>query len=296
MTTEPGPADRTAAEPPPGWRGPADAGLLLDNLEERLGAFRLLRAEGADVDAVLQELGATGQVDRDIVLELSSTRALGRPDRFWEAHALAMRSVEVLDRNATRGVRISVMGPLDPVASFAVQLVVRWVTTNHQRNVLAAMGRLYASREATCAAGDPHRRVLQQARMAVDRVEPRLRRDPVGVPAFLLGGAFVSSVLSFLRTTVAGATEARWLIAALVALTAVLFLGMAWAFLRGAAVARRRIVLTTERPLQALWETVGRCGTPPRDQSRQLLVVGLVATVLAWVAVPLGVVAFLALT
>ncbi len=266
--------------------------LLLDELEERLGAFRLLRTQDeAATEAVLHELGAMAPVDRDIVLELASPRPLGHPERFWEAHAMAMRSIEVLDRNANRGVRIRVVGPFDPVASFAVQLVVRWVTSNHQRNLLAAIGRLYANREAVCAAGMPERRLLQQARQAVDRVEPRLRRNPIGVPAFLLGGAFVSSAVSMLRSAVLDAAAAPPVLVALVAAAFVLFLGSGWAVLRGAAVARRRIALTTEAPMRALWETVGRCGSPPRDQSRQLLVIGLVATVLAWVVIPLGIVA-----
>jgi hypothetical protein len=152
------------------------------------------------------------------------------------------------------------------------------------------MSRLYANREATCEVGNPDRRLLQQARAAVDRVEPRLRRNPVGVPTFLLGGAFVSSGVSALSNALDGAKQATPVLIALVVVAFLLFLGTAWAMLRGAAVARRRIVLTTETPMKALWETIGRCGNPPKDQSRQLLLFGLIATILAWVLIPSAVV------
>jgi hypothetical protein len=51
-----------------------------------------------------------------------------------------------------------------------------------------------------------------------------------------------------------------------VALSVALFLVLtaaSWVILRDAAVARRRIVLTTEKPFDALYETIGRCGGPP---------------------------------
>lgn len=274
-----------------GPAGTPERSLVLDELEERLSRFRLLRKQdSAEAEAFLQGLGATSGVDQTIVLELSSTRALGHPDRFWEAHALAIRSIEVLDRNATRGVKVPAIGPLDPVASWAVGLVTRFVVRSHQRALLDAMGRLYANREATCAWDDPDRPLLTRARTAVDRVSPRLQRNPIGVPAFLLGGAFVSSSVSLLNRTVQNATRTTPLLVALVVAAFLLFLGTAWSVLRGAAIARRRISLTTERPIAALWETIGRCGTPPRDQSRQFVVMSLVITILAWVIIPVGVV------
>jgi len=62
--------------------------LLLDELGDQLERFRLLRKrDSAATDDVLGDLGAHSQVDRDIVLELSATRPLGRPERFDEAHA-----------------------------------------------------------------------------------------------------------------------------------------------------------------------------------------------------------------
>ena len=66
--------------------------LVLDDLENQFETFQALRkSDEAAADAVLENLGAQGDVDRDIVLELSAPRPLGHPERFDEAHRLAVR-------------------------------------------------------------------------------------------------------------------------------------------------------------------------------------------------------------
>jgi hypothetical protein len=60
-----------------------------------------------------------------------------------------------------------------------------------------------------------------------------------------------------------------------------------WVILRGAAVARRRIVLTTERPFTALYETIGRCGNPPGDSSKQFALIAMTILIIGWALVPL---------
>ncbi|NNK90965.1 MAG: hypothetical protein HKO87_00905, partial [Acidimicrobiia bacterium] len=82
-----------------------DPNLVLDEIEERFHAFQLVRKrDDAARNAVLSELGASDEVDADIILELSSVWPLGHPERFDSAHTLAVRSLEVLDRNGARGV------------------------------------------------------------------------------------------------------------------------------------------------------------------------------------------------
>lgn len=74
-----------------------DGSLILD----RLDALRVLRADTPEEKgALLEQLAGTGQAERGIVDELSKVRPLWRPDRFEEAHRMAMRSIEVLDRGA----------------------------------------------------------------------------------------------------------------------------------------------------------------------------------------------------
>jgi hypothetical protein len=63
-------------------------------------------------------------------------------------------------------------------------------------------------------------------------------------------------------------------------------LAASWVILRGAAMASRRIRLATQAPLVTLWETVGWCGHPPRDQSRKFTIVAIVLTTLAWLVLP----------
>jgi len=82
---------------------PADKSLLLDELDEKFAAFQVFRkSDIAAADKLLGSLGAQDDVDKDIVLELSSARPLGHPDRFEHAHSLAVRALEVLDRNGAR--------------------------------------------------------------------------------------------------------------------------------------------------------------------------------------------------
>ena len=73
--------------------------------------------------------------------------------------------------------------------------------------------------------------------------------------------------------------------------TAVLFvvaIAASWVILRGAAVAHRRIQLTTHRPLEALYETIGRAGRPPRDQAGLFAVLSILLTLLSLLVIPIG--------
>ena len=51
--------------------------------------------------------------------------------------------------------------------------------------------------------------------------------------------------------------------------------------LPGAALAVRRIRLSTRGPLEDVWRSVGNCGSPPRDKSRRFAVVANTLTVAA---------------
>jgi len=264
---------------------------VLDELAERLDRFAALRdTDSAAADAVLDELGGTSDVDRDIITELAGQRALAYPERFWEAHALAMRALEVLDRNGARRVRVRGAGPLKPVAEFAVQVVTRIIVRSYQSTVIDRLRDLYSRRLAWCPPGDPSRMALVRARLDSQRATSAYKRKGTGLPTFLVGGAGVSSLGSALR----GAAEAAGgsAAAAIVATLAVfaLLAATAWAILRGAAVARRRIRLTVERPLAALYETIGRCGRPPRDNARTVALYAILLTIVAGLVVPAGVV------
>ncbi len=270
-------------------RTPVAKNLLLDDLDEKFAAFQAFRkSDSAAASAILDTLGAQDDVDRDILLELSSRRPLGHPDKFPEAHALAVRALEVLDRNGARSARVTGLGPLAPVAAFGIRQVAHFIVRSYQSTVADAMLRLYERREANCALDDPARRMLTRARIHMTRITPGFKRSVLGVPAFLLGGAVVSSLVRVLQIVVASALGSLWSKKVATLALGLAIAAISWVILRGAAVARRRIHLTTDAALTALWQTVGRCGQPPKDPSRVIALVAIVLAFLPWVLIPLG--------
>jgi len=69
-------------------------------------------------------------------------------------------------------------------------------------------------------------------------------------------------------------------------LAVVIFAAVAWIILQGAAVAHRRARLILRDPLDALWETIGAAGEPPRDDSMTFATIGILLTALAWFVTP----------
>jgi hypothetical protein len=265
--------------------------LVLDELAERLERFAAFRDPDSPAAAsVLAEFGGTKGIDSDILTELSAKVPLAIPDRFLEAHAFAMHALEVLDRNGARRVRVPGVWPLRPVAETVVQLVTRAIVRSYQGMVIDRLRDLYSRRLAWCPPKDPSRGTLLRARRDSDRATAAYKHKANGLPTFLLGGVAASGIGSGLR----GAAQAAGgsVVAAVVA-TAVIFALLAaasWAILRGATVARHRIHITIEAPLKALYETIGHCGLPPKDNSRIVALYAILLTIVAGLVVPAGVV------
>lgn len=264
--------------------------LVLDEFDEKLEAFNVFRKSDTDAaDKILGQVGATDAVDRQIILELASKSPLGHPDRFPEAHAGAMRALEVLDRNGSGGIRVSRLGPLSPVAQYLVQQVVHFLVKSHIRNTINNLTNLYSRREAASLVNDPQRQLLTRARQQAERVGPGYRGNPLGFPTFILGGAFLSTIIGSLQGVVVSAIDSLiGQVLLILALFAVM-VAASWAVLKGAAVARRRIKLTVDQPLEALYQTIGRCGHPPRDQARVFALLALILMAVAWILVPIAV-------
>ncbi|MDG2028243.1 MAG: hypothetical protein P8J50_14140 [Acidimicrobiales bacterium] len=135
--------------------------LVLDELDEKFEAFNAFRkSDDAAADSILSELGASDGVDRDIILQLSAKRPLGHPERFDAAQAMAVRLLEVLDRNGARGVKTKLPGPLNATGAYFIQLVTRFIVSNHQKSLAQNLRKLYARREANCLPDDPARHQL----------------------------------------------------------------------------------------------------------------------------------------
>lgn len=259
--------------------------LILD----RIDSLKVLRADTAEErDALLVKIAGDGEPEQDIVSEISKMRPLWRPDRFQEAHRIAMRSIEVLDRNGARKPQLPRLGPLKPIASFIVKLMTRWIVKDHQNKVITSVRRLYERREASAEWGTPDHRMLRQARIDVARVEAGYKGNPLGLPTFLLGGAALSSIVSALQRLLDWAFKPGVEIIVFAVSAGLVFVGLAWAALYSAGVARQRISLSTEQPMKALWETIGAAGNPPRDGSYNFAVYAIVFLALAWILVPVA--------
>lgn len=258
-------------------------------LLDRIDALRVLRADSnEEKGALLEEIGGPGKVEQEIVSELSKIKPLWLPDEFPEAHRMAMRSLEVLDRNGVRGAPMpGALGPLKPVVGFIVQLVTRWIVRGYQNSLASNIRKLYERREANSIWGSPAHVMLRRSRINAVQVEQGLRSNPVGVPGFLLGGAVLSGLFSAIGRlvgTLVGSNSGRIAVGVVIGL---LMLGLSWVAIYAASIARRRIRLTTQQPIQALWDTIGAAGNPPRDHSYHFALIAIILMVVAALAIPL---------
>ena len=290
--------DDTASGSPDGEQvgGEQDGGirrtehLLLDELTERLDTLKLIRTDDEQrADAILEQFGARGRVESEMLDQLAARAPLRYPDRFEEAHRTVMRALEVFDRNAARPPSNLHVGPLEPVASYAVQLLIRIIVRDHQKTAVAQIRQLYARRWANSVKGSPEFGMLRLARLEMERLTPDFQRKSVGLPTFLLGGAALSGVASLFQQVLVAAAQNRVLLLVVAGVFVALALGGFWCILRAAAIARRRVRIALDQPLRALWETIGAAGHPPRDQSRQFAIYAVVLLVLAWIVVPVAI-------
>lgn len=283
-------AQADEAEPERTWKLDADGdGLGLDDIASRLDSFQLLRkTDGAEADRLLDDMGASSGVDRDIVLQLGAKRPLGHPERFEEAHSLAVRSLEVLDRNGHRSIPVPPLGFIGPVVKFLVQIVTQFIVRSYVGSVIDGMHRLYERREAASLASYEHLPMLSRARIHTERIKPGFKRSKLALPAFLFGGAILSPVIGILQRSITSQVSSKlwrslWLVVIFLVLSAA-----AWIIVRGSAVARRRIRLTSQRPIESLWQVIGRCGNPPGDHSKLFAVISLILTIVSLIVVLLG--------
>jgi hypothetical protein len=257
--------------------------LLLDELSDRLDSLKFFRAhDEAQADQILEQFGAQGQVEHDMLDQLSSRAPLAHPERFPEAHRTAVRAIEVFDRNAARRPSNLPAGRLGALAKPVVQLLIGIIVHRHEKRVVSHIRELYALREASSVEGSAEFHALRLGRKQLTRLSPDLSDAKVSLPAFLLGGAVLSSATSFLERAVSD----RILLLLLSIVLAAVFLGAFWCILTAAAIARRRTRIALDRPLAALWETIGAAGQPPKDNSRSFALTSGILLVTSWLIVP----------
>lgn len=254
---------------------------------DRIDALRILRADSdGERESLLLQIGGPGKVEQEMAAELAARRVLAHPSRFEEAHCMVVRGIEVLHRNGSRPPRQHRLRLLTLVPRWVTHQAIQFIVRSHVQSLTRGIGRLYEQREAACPWNAAEHSLLRRCRIDMHRVRDGLESRALGLPAFIFGGAVLTTVgsglqavLQFARGTVIGT------VAAAAVLTGVL-VGLSWIALHSAAVARRRIKLAVEQPLDALWETIGSAGNPPRDDSFNFAVYAIILLVLGWVVVP----------
>lgn len=272
-------------EPPRHPRRPDE--LLVDELTDQLDRTRrlLTGSPAAAAERALGRIGGASEADARLASELALSAPLAVPDRFEEAHRLTMRAVEILDRDGFRDPPVVAIGPLRAIAKPAAEFVARFIVRSYTKGLIEDLGKLYAQRESQAEPRTPERQSLSRTRVDVQRLESRYSGGGVGAPLLLAAGATIPALASLGQQVGAIDLNARWVLVG-VAVPLLLFVALSWLLLRGAAVARHRVQLVMGQPLAALWETLGRAGDPPEDDSLLFATIALVLTALVWFALP----------
>jgi hypothetical protein len=262
-------------------------GDVVDNPIERL---ELLAGDDEAIASFLDRIEVTGPRERQMLGELARTSTLADPERFSLAHRRVSAALETLGRHGYHGSRAAAgAGPATTLVRWLVQLVARYVVVSHLRQVALELRNLYWLREMETEALAPERAELRRARYDAEGLVDIFRRREIGLPSFVIGGLLIPIVATGYRLAQGVAFQNAWVALVTGLVTVLVVVGVSWVILRGAALASRRIRLSTRAPLQDLWQAVGNCGTPPKDHSRKFAIVAISLTVGAWVVLPLAV-------
>jgi hypothetical protein len=260
---------------------------LKEHYDNPLERLQLLGGDDAAIAAFLDEIDVRSARDREMLRELARSSSLARPDRFESDHRRVLVGLESLRRHGHHGPSAGAQLPLlrMPVR-FLVELVARYVVVTHVKNVAVNLRNLYWLREMQTDDESPEVELLRKARLDAQALVEITKSREIGVPTFVIGAVLIPIGLSVWR--LASGTIREWWVALLAgaAGVAIGFL-ISWFVLRGAALASRRIRLSVAQPLAELWQTVGHCGSPPKDQSRRFAVVAITLTLGVWIVLPL---------
>jgi hypothetical protein len=259
---------------------------ILEEIDNPVERLKLLSGDDEEMARYLDALDVKGPREREMLYEISRTRPLARPERFPTDHRNMVEALESLARHGYHGARVGGrLGPLRVVVKKAVELIARYVVVSYTRNTSTTMRNLYGLREIESEPFSREHRELRRARMDAERmVDALIKSREIGVPTFLIGGLAIPLVATLGRITgVLG--DVRW--AGVIAVVSLLVaLGTSWLILRGSALASRRIRLSTQAPARVLWDSVGWCGKPPKDNARTFVIVAVSLTLGAWIIVP----------
>ena len=268
-----------------------DDHLILDEVTQQLATtFQLLSGDPDEAaERALAEIGVDTRTEAALLGEIAAAGPLAHPDRFEQSHRLVMRALEVLDRDGWKHPVLRRLGPFSGAAGGAVQFVARTIVRGHVSNVVHALSRLYARRESQSQTASAERRMLARARIQADRLTLGYKGGSLPLPTVLIGGAAVPVLASIARQFGAVKGQGPLLIVPLGVILAIVFALLAWVLLQGAGLAHRRIKVTLDPSLAALYETIGHCGNPPQDDSAAIAAAAIALTALAWFVVPIAI-------
>jgi hypothetical protein len=268
-----------------------DDHLILDEVTQQLATtFQLLSGDPDEAaERALAEIGVDTRTEAALLGEIAAAGPLAHPDRFEQSHRLVMRALEVLDRDGWKHPVLRRLGPFSGAAAGAVQFVARTIVRGHVSNVVHALSRLYARRESQSQTASAERSMLARARIQADRLGLGYKGGSLPLPTVLIGGAAVPVLASIARQFGAVKGQGPLLIVPLGVILAIAFAVLAWVLLQGAGLAHRRIKVTLDPSLAALYETIGHCGNPPRDDSAAIAAAAIALTALAWFVVPIAI-------
>jgi len=268
-----------------------DDHLILDEVTQQLATtFQLLSGDPDEAaERALAEIGVDTRTEAALLGEIAAAGPLAHPDRFEQSHRLVMRALEVLDRDGWKHPVLRRLGPFSGAAGGAVQFVARTIVRGHVSNVVHALSRLYARRESQSQTASAERRMLARARIQADRLTLGYKGGSLPLPTVLIGGAAVPVLASIARQFGAVKGQGPLLIVSLGVILAIVFALLAWVLLQGAGLAHRRIKVALDPSLAALYETIGHCGNPPRDDSAAIAAAAIALTALAWFVVPIAI-------
>ncbi|MFL6051037.1 MAG: hypothetical protein ACJ738_14815 [Gaiellales bacterium] len=268
-----------------------DDHLILDEVTQQLATtFQLLSGDPDEAaERALAEIGVDTRTEATLLGEIAAAGPLAHPDRFEQSHRLVMRALEVLDRDGWKHPVLRRLGPFSGAAAGAVQFVARTIVRGHVANVVRALSRLYARRESQSQTASAERRMLARARIQADRLALGYKGGSLPLPTVLIGGAAVPVLASIARQFGAVKGQGPVLVVPLGVILAIVFAVLAWVLLQGAGLAHRRIKVTLDPSLAALYETIGHCGNPPGDDSAAIAAAAIALTALAWFVVPIAI-------
>lgn len=266
------------------------AGQRAEDVHNPIERLELLAGDDEAIASFLDQIDVTGPRDREMLGELARTRTLADPERFPTAHRRAVAALETLARHGYHGSGAArFAGPARNLVRWLIQLVARYVVVSYLRQAALDLRNLYWLREIETESPSADRAELRRARYDAEGLVTIFKRREIGLPSFVIGGLLIPVFATGWRLA-QGVAFRNWWVALVTGLVTVLVVvGGSWVILRGAAMASRRIRLSTRSPLEEVWRAVGHCGKPPRDQSRKFAIVAISLTVGAWIVLPAAV-------